>query len=790
MEDFIKGFKSLDEFNQETLKAIALATKTSNAIPSDRKEDWDFYTTFKSFRQVQAAQCDNLRQRLTAILKHNGIKVQVPANGAPIGDILDMLAEANDQLLERVNTNLDEALGLKKDIDPVLVEVSQQVPDRFQGRMSKNSPSTVKLLTAKNISRPQLNFKEFIDNSVKTAFVPRLTEKPHALKPLSILIEYSDQDEEIYSHPYVYEIDNLKLTSRQLEKRPPSEEKAKEVKDTPLVFIGDKQGLLKAIEEMSEFSEIGIDLEAHSYRTFQGITCLIQLSTAAKDYVLDPFPLWSDLPLLNQITANPKIVKIFHGARNDIAWLQRDFSVYVVNMFDTYVAVKLLDFPRGCLSLAFLLHSFCGQKTEKKFQLADWRIRPIPEEMISYARMDTHFLIDIYHQLKQLLLEKSNENLNLLHSAFNQSNELCKERYHKPVFRADLSWQESLRKSNINHLNSKQTFAFREIFNWRNGIARQEDESEFYILPAHMLIKICTELPREMQGILACCNPVPPLVKQNLHPIHEIILKAREIPLSATEIQSTAASAMAKVNHRNNPHEVLNVLENPLKCPLDLSHWGQDEDLDLDVILKSKGQNDEVNIESDYKGLKKSKPCVLALNKSKASEGTMLEKTFLSPYQRYKMLRPYLDSMRNQEKSASVTTDEDRIKSIKEHFDALTALTPQEFSNADEPNTVVKEEEEESSSESDNDIDNHEPIMKREKQEDICPTKPKAAKIVDTTEMEKVDFKQYSSGVKAGIKTFDPNRDFLNRKKPYGGKIKKNFKNKSGGKSFTYSKSK
>lgn len=53
-------------------------------------------------------------------------------------------------------------------------------------------------------------------------------------------------------------------------------------------------------------------------------------------------------------------------------------------------------------------------------------------------------------------------------------------------------------------------------------MARTEDESEAYILPTHMLIKISIELPREMQGILACCNPIPPLVKQNLLEIHQV----------------------------------------------------------------------------------------------------------------------------------------------------------------------------------------------------------------------------------------------------------------------------
>ena len=76
-----------------------------------------------------------------------------------------------------------------------------------------------------------------------------------------------------------------------------------------------------------------------------------------------------------------------------------------------------------------------------------------------------------------------------------------------------------------------KVYAYKEMFNWRDKVARTEDESLAYVLPPHMLLKICSELPREMQGILACCNPVPPLVKQNLNQLHEIILKARDQPL-------------------------------------------------------------------------------------------------------------------------------------------------------------------------------------------------------------------------------------------------------------------
>jgi exosome complex exonuclease RRP6 len=72
--------------------------------------------------------------------------------------------------------------------------------------------------------------------------------------------------------------------------------------------------------------------------------------------------------------------QVFHGAESDIKWLQRDFSLYVVNLFDTFLAAKRLQLPG--LSLAHLLDKYCGVKADKSYQLADWRVRPLPDDMI------------------------------------------------------------------------------------------------------------------------------------------------------------------------------------------------------------------------------------------------------------------------------------------------------------------------------------------------------------------------------------------------------------------------
>jgi exosome complex exonuclease RRP6 len=57
----------------------------------------------------------------------------------------------------------------------------------------------------------------------------------------------------------------------------------------------------------------------------------------------------------------------------DIGWLQRDLGLYVVNMFDTGQASRVLSYER--LSLSYLLKKFCGVTANKQYQLADWRIR-------------------------------------------------------------------------------------------------------------------------------------------------------------------------------------------------------------------------------------------------------------------------------------------------------------------------------------------------------------------------------------------------------------------------------
>ncbi|CAM9318723.1 unnamed protein product, partial [Lampetra planeri] len=245
-------------------------------------------------------------------------------------------------------------------------------------------------------------------------------------------------------------------------------------------------------------------------------------------------------------------LEVFHGADSDIEWLQRDFGLYVVNMFDTHQASRALNLARH--SLDHLPQHFCKVEADKRYQLADWRIRyaPLPEEMVEYARTDTHYLLYIYDCMRAQLLDFNHGQPGLLQSVWNKSKDISLKKYMKPIFTED-SYLELQRKQKKS-FNTQQLTAFRLLFAWRDRLARQEDESTGYVLPTHMLRKISEELPKEPQGIIACCNPVPPLVRQQVNELHLLVQEARDMPLLKLEVNLFGPHDTSRVPESTLPH--------------------------------------------------------------------------------------------------------------------------------------------------------------------------------------------------------------------------------------------
>jgi exosome complex exonuclease RRP6 len=345
----------------------------------------------------------------------------------------------------------------------------------------------------------------------------------------------------------------------------------------------------------------------------------------------------------------------------DIQWLQRDFGIYVVNLFDTYHAAKLLGFAQ--LSLSFLLRHYCQVIADKQYQLADWRIRPLPEQMVNYAREDTHYLGYIYEKMKKDLKMKGTGD-NLLTAVWQNSRLVCLKRYRIPPITAE-SHLELYRLSK-KIFNERQLFALKELFAWRDRIAREEDESTGFVLPKHMLLQIADVLPKEMQGILACCSPIPSLVRQHLLHLHGIILKAREMPLATLQHHGQPV-AIPKMM----PTPLDQDTEDPLYCMHDLTH-SQDIRDDLPTLLNPQtiesmaSKSEEFGVRITVKEF----PQALIFAES-AQPGivTNVSTNFVSPYTRYIRVRAL--------KSAEEAAETQRVEKLRQHFmEELAHSTP------------------------------------------------------------------------------------------------------------------
>lgn len=158
--------------------------------------------------------------------------------------------------------------GLRKVETPLLTQSQVvTVAVKVNPMSSSSSPSTAKFITAKNIMRPQINFKTPVDNS-NHPFVPRLTEKPNGLKPLAILPEYDETGNiSTYLHPYEFELNKFEPKDEIFVKRKPIPYKP--IDKTKFTFIDSLQMFKSLVTELSKVKEIAVDLEHHSYRSFQ-----------------------------------------------------------------------------------------------------------------------------------------------------------------------------------------------------------------------------------------------------------------------------------------------------------------------------------------------------------------------------------------------------------------------------------------------------------------------------------------------------------------------------------------
>jgi ribonuclease D len=207
--------------------------------------------------------------------------------------------------------------------------------------------------------------------------------------------------------------------------------------------------------------------------------------------VVDPLSVTSLAPL-GEVLTNPGIEIVFHDADYDLRLLSQEYGFRANNLFDTRIAAQLLNEPG--VGLAALLEKYLGVQLDKRYQRADWSARPLTPEMLEYAAADTHHLPALRDLLRDRLqgqgrLEWATEEFRLLGEVYRGVPEQDEPAY--------------LRLKGAKTLGRRELAVLRELFQWREDLARRTDKAAFRILNNEPLLFMAKSPPRDLAALKA-----------------------------------------------------------------------------------------------------------------------------------------------------------------------------------------------------------------------------------------------------------------------------------------------
>lgn len=234
---------------------------------------------------------------------------------------------------------------------------------------------------------------------------------------------------------------------------------------------------------------IALDCEAAGFHRYSDRLCLVQLTTAeGVDFIVDPLA-FDISPLLREVLEDPAVPVLMHGSDYDLRLLDRDLDIRLQGLVDTQAAAALLG--ESALGLAALLEKFLGVQLEKKYQRADWAIRPLPTDMLDYAASDTRYLHELVRRLEERLAEA-------------QRADWATEEYR--ALEA-IRWEDDsgidpvTRVKKARDLSAREVDRLREALKWRDSIAQELDRAAFRVASDETLADVASVRPRSLSAL-------------------------------------------------------------------------------------------------------------------------------------------------------------------------------------------------------------------------------------------------------------------------------------------------
>jgi len=149
---------------------------------------------------------------------------------------------------------------------------------------------------------------------------------------------------------------------------------------------------------------VAIDTETLGLVPRRDRLCVVQLSAGdGNAHLVQIAAGQKHAPNLEKLLADPKVTKLFHFARFDIAILYMAFGVMPQPLYCTKIASKLVRTYTDRHGLKDLVRELLGIDLSKQQQSSDWAAETLSEAQIAYAAADVLHLHALRARLDTML---------------------------------------------------------------------------------------------------------------------------------------------------------------------------------------------------------------------------------------------------------------------------------------------------------------------------------------------------------------------------------------------------
>lgn len=170
-------------------------------------------------------------------------------------------------------------------------------------------------------------------------------------------------------------------------------------------LIEDTATLADFCARMAKADFVAVDTEFMRENTFWPELCLIQVADAQEAAAIDPMARGLDLaPLLELLTANEDVLKVFHAGGQDIEIVHNLTGKTPHPLFDTQIAAMALGQGEQ-VGYSNLVDHWLNIQLDKGARFTDWARRPLDKRQIDYAIGDVTHLARIFPMMLDKLIK-------------------------------------------------------------------------------------------------------------------------------------------------------------------------------------------------------------------------------------------------------------------------------------------------------------------------------------------------------------------------------------------------